>query len=60
MMARRVSHLDGAGTEALLGALRTREAAFRRASRARPLDYDVLFERHNASTRPCATRAPAP
>jgi DNA-binding GntR family transcriptional regulator len=46
--ARGAAHLDPAVRRTLAAALRTCEAAFRRASAKRPLDYDELFERHNA------------
>ena len=46
--ARRVSALAAPERRALVARLREREAAFRRATTSRPLDYDELFERHNA------------
>jgi DNA-binding GntR family transcriptional regulator len=46
--ARRVSELAPAARRTLLAALRTCERAFREAARARPMDYDALFERHDA------------
>jgi DNA-binding GntR family transcriptional regulator len=46
--ARSVSSLAVPERRALVARLREREAAFRRATTRRPLDYDELFERHNA------------
>jgi DNA-binding GntR family transcriptional regulator len=46
--SRAAAQLDPAVRRALVATLRSCEAAFRRASAKRPLDYDELFERHNA------------
>jgi DNA-binding GntR family transcriptional regulator len=46
--ARRVSSLSVGRRRDLLRELRQRERAFRAAARARPIDYDALFEAHNA------------
>jgi DNA-binding GntR family transcriptional regulator len=46
--ARTVSSLAAPERRALVARLRQREAAFRKATTERPLDYDELFERHNA------------
>ena len=46
--ARSVSSLAAPERRALVARLREREAAFKRATTRRPLDYDELFERHNA------------
>jgi DNA-binding GntR family transcriptional regulator len=46
--AREVVHLSSAERRSLAAELEAREARFQRASTARRLDYDVLFERHNA------------
>lgn len=46
--ARAVSSLEESERRALVARLREREAAFRKATTKRPLDYDELFDRHNA------------
>jgi len=46
--ARRVSSLGDDRRRELLRELRQRERAFRGAARVRPIDYDALFEAHNA------------
>jgi DNA-binding GntR family transcriptional regulator len=46
--ARAISSLEAPERRALVARLREREAAFRKATIKRPLDYDELFERHNA------------
>ena len=46
--ARRVSSLPDDRRRELLRVLKSRERAFRAAARARPIDYDALFEAHNA------------
>ena len=46
--ARGVAALGATGRRELAARLRACEAAFRSASAKRPLDYDELFERHNA------------
>src|SRR5262249_15044108 len=45
--ARRIVELPTRARRDLVTQLRALDAEFRRATRARPLDYDVLFERHN-------------
>ena len=45
---RSVSALEETERRALVARLRECEASFRRATNKRPLDYDELFERHNA------------
>ncbi|HVE78272.1 MAG TPA: GntR family transcriptional regulator [Gemmatimonadaceae bacterium] len=58
---RRISTLTPTVRRALHTELRARERAFRDAAAQRPLDYDLLFERHNAVhdglTRACAGEA---
>ncbi|HEU4565101.1 MAG TPA: GntR family transcriptional regulator, partial [Gemmatimonadaceae bacterium] len=49
--ARRLSRLTRARRRALAAALRDCEARFRRAARERAVDYDRLFERHDAFHR---------
>ena len=46
--ARNVATLAPAARRALAAELRRRERAFREATRRRPLDYDLLFECHDA------------
>ena len=46
--ARRVDRLSLAARKSLTAELRARHAAFRQATRGRTLDYDVVFQRHNA------------
>ena len=46
--ARSVATIGAAERRALVSNLRECEADFRRATARRPLDYDELFERHNA------------
>jgi DNA-binding GntR family transcriptional regulator len=46
--ARNVSTLSSGARRALAAELRRRERAFREATRRRPLDFDELFERHDA------------
>jgi DNA-binding GntR family transcriptional regulator len=48
VVARHVANLTAKDRRALQSALRSRELDFRRASKARPIDYDLLFERHDA------------
>jgi DNA-binding GntR family transcriptional regulator len=45
---RSVSALEDGERRALVASLRECEASFKRATTKRPLDYDELFERHNA------------
>jgi DNA-binding GntR family transcriptional regulator len=49
--ARGIAALPAGARRALAAALREREERFRRATRVRPLDYDQLFDRHNAVHR---------
>jgi DNA-binding GntR family transcriptional regulator len=46
--ARRVGALAAGARRALAAEMARRERAFREASRQRPIDFDLLFERHNA------------
>jgi DNA-binding GntR family transcriptional regulator len=51
IVARGVSALPTAERRRLADEMRRRDASFRAASRQRPLDYDALFERHDAFHR---------
>jgi DNA-binding GntR family transcriptional regulator len=51
IVARGVSALTSAHRKSLAREMRQRDAAFRAATRRRPLDYDELFERHDAFHR---------
>lgn len=51
VVMRGLTDLPAAERRALARALRDRERAFRRAARRRPIDYDVLFLRHDAFHR---------
>ena len=46
--ARRLDRLSLAARKALTAELRARHATFQQATRARKLDFDVVFQRHNA------------
>src|ERR1700749_4170268 len=48
IVARRIDRLSLAEKKTLIAEMRARHAAFRRATRARVLDYDVVFQRHKA------------
>jgi DNA-binding GntR family transcriptional regulator len=48
IVARRVDRLSLAARKSLAAEMRARHAAFRKATRARILDYDVVFKRHKA------------
>ncbi|MEO7962969.1 MAG: GntR family transcriptional regulator, partial [Gemmatimonadaceae bacterium] len=48
VIARHVSELSPHERRALFNGLKARENDFRRATRTRSLDYDLLFERHDA------------
>jgi DNA-binding GntR family transcriptional regulator len=48
IVARRVDRLSLAARKSLVAEMRARHAAFRLATQARKLDYDVVFKRHNA------------
>lgn len=51
IVARGVADLSSAERRRLADEMRRSDAAFRAATRQRPLDYDVLFERHDAFHR---------
>ena len=51
VVMRGLTELPAAERRALAKTLRDRERAFRRAARARPIDYDILFVRHDAFHR---------
>ena len=51
IVARRVGSLSPADRRRLATEMRQRDAAFRTASRQRPLDFDALFDRHDAFHR---------
>ena len=51
VVMRGLTELPATGQRALARTLRDRERAFRRAARARRIDYDVLFARHDAFHR---------
>jgi DNA-binding GntR family transcriptional regulator len=51
IVARNVSALSPADRRRLADEMRRLDAAFRAATRQRPLDYDALFERHDAFHR---------
>jgi DNA-binding GntR family transcriptional regulator len=51
IVARAVDTLAAADRRRLASEMRQRDAQFRAASRRRPLDFDALFERHDAFHR---------
>jgi DNA-binding GntR family transcriptional regulator len=51
VVMRGLTELPAPERRALAKTLRDRERAFRRAARARPIDYDTLFLRHDAFHR---------
>ena len=51
IVARRVGTLSPADRRRLASDMRQRDAAFRVATRQRPVDFDALFERHDAFHR---------
>jgi len=58
--ARAVGRMSPAERRALVAALRAAEAAFRAEARRRPLDFDRLFERHDAFHRALLDRCAGP